>query len=193
MDVPPGAAPVRAMTAEPRALRVLSRIVGWLTDGAIALSAAGLLLSLALIGWAVVMRYGLNRPPVWTDDAVGLLLVMIVMGAAAQVLRRGEHIGVDLLTERLGPRAARWAQAWAMVAALLVSIILVANGWQTAMQSRQFGIVTEGQLEWPVWPLMLLLPAGGLLMALVSVEALWRLALGLPPVVAPQKPLATEE
>jgi TRAP-type C4-dicarboxylate transport system permease small subunit len=40
--------------------------------------------------------------------------------------------------------------------------------------------VTEGQLEWPIWRLMLLLPAGGVLMALVAVEALWRLLLGLP-------------
>jgi TRAP-type C4-dicarboxylate transport system permease small subunit len=169
--------------AEPRALRALSRVVGWLTDTAVALSALGVLLSLALIGWAVVMRYGLNRPPVWTDDAVGLLLVAIVMGAAAQVLRRGEHIGVDLFTERLGPRAARWAHGWAALAALVVAIILVVNGWQTAMQSRQFGIVTEGHIEWPVWRLMLLLPAGGLLMVLVSIESLWRLALGLPAVV----------
>jgi TRAP-type C4-dicarboxylate transport system permease small subunit len=176
-----------APVAEPRALRLLSRVIGALTDGAVALSGAAVLLSLGLIGWAVVMRYGFNRAPVWVDDAVGLLLVAIVMLAAAQVLRRGEHIGVDLLTERLGPRAARWAQAWAGLAALVVSVILVVNGWQTAMQSRQFGVVTEGQLEWPIWPLMLLLPAGGLLMALVALESLWRLALGLPP-LAPKQP-----
>jgi TRAP-type C4-dicarboxylate transport system permease small subunit len=177
---------------EPRALRALSRVTGGLTDAASAASAAGVLLSLALIGWAVVMRYALNRPPVWTDDAVGLLLVMIVMGAAAQVLRRGEHIGVDLLTERLGPRAARWAQAWAMLATLAVAVILVVNGWQTAMQSRQFGVVTEGRIEWPVWRLMLLLPAGGVLLALVSIEALWRLALGLPAAPGHGAPPAAE-
>ena len=127
------------------------------------------------------MRYVFNRAPVWVDDAVGFLLVAIVMLAAAQVLRRGEHIGVDLFTERLRAARARWAQAWAALAAGVVAVILVVNGWETAMQSRQFGIVTEGRIELPVWWLMLLLPAGGLLMALVAVESLWRLALGLPP------------
>jgi len=168
------------LAAQPRALRWLSRLTGALVQGAIALAAAGLLVSLALIGWSVVMRYVFNQAPVWVDDAVGFLLVAIVMLAAAETLRRGEHIGVDLFTDRLAPRAARWAQIGAVFAVLLVSVILVINGWQTAMQSRQFGVVTEGQIEWPVWWLMLLLPLGGALMGLVSVELLWRLLLGLP-------------
>ena len=75
-------------------------------------------------------------------------------------------------------RAGR--RLFAAFAVLVVALILVRNGWETAMQSRQFGIVTEGQLEWPVWWLMLLLPLGGLLMGLVAIESLWRLALGLP-------------
>jgi TRAP-type C4-dicarboxylate transport system permease small subunit len=176
--------PTAPARGEPRLLRALGRVNSALCDGASALSAACVLLSLALIGWAVVMRYVFNRPPVWTDDAVGFLLVAIVMLAAAQVLRRTEHIGVDVLTERLRGRAARWAQAWAALASGVVAVILVVNGWETAMQSRQFGIVTEGRLELPVWWLMLLLPLGGSLMALVVVESLWRLALGLPPLAA---------
>lgn len=135
---------------------------------------------MALIGWSVAMRYVLDRPPVWVDDAVGFLLVAIVMLAAAETARRGEHIGVDLFTERLSPRTARWARLWSALSVLLVSLILVHNGWQTAMQSRTFGIVTEGQIAWPVWWLMLLLPAGGVLLGLASIELLWRLVLDLP-------------
>ncbi|MBE7419999.1 MAG: TRAP transporter small permease [Ideonella sp.] len=171
---------------EPRALRALGRVVSALTAAAAALAAAGVLASLALIGWAVVMRYAFNRAPVWVDDLVGLMLVAVVMLAAAQVLRRGEHIAVDVLTDTLTGRAERWARALSVAAAALVAMMLIVNGWQTAMQSRQLGIVTEGRLEWPVWLLMLLLPAGGVLMALVCIESLWRLALGLPP-AAPQR------
>ncbi|HJS36541.1 MAG TPA: TRAP transporter small permease subunit, partial [Burkholderiales bacterium] len=74
-----------------RALALAARLLGALTRAAVAVSAAGVLVSLALIAWAVVMRYAFNRPPAWVDDAVGFLLVLIVMLAAAQVLRRGEH------------------------------------------------------------------------------------------------------
>ncbi len=170
------------------ALALAARVLGALTQAAIAVSAAGVLVSLALIAWAVVMRYVFNRAPVWVDDAVGFMLVGIVMLAAAQVLRRGEHIGVDLLTTRLGPRAKRWAEAWSALAVLAVSLILVVNGWRTAMFAKSLGIVAEGQIEVPVYWLQLLLPLGGGLMALVALEALARLAAGLPSLAARREP-----
>lgn len=157
-----------------------------LSHAFIAVSAAGVLASLALVAWAVVMRYAFNQPPAWVDDTVGFLLVAIVMLAAAQTLRRGEHIGVDLLTSRLGPRARRWADAWGALAALAASLVLVVNGWSTAMFSRQLGIVAEGNVEIPVHWVQLLLPLGGLMMALVALEALARLAAGAPALAAPR-------
>jgi TRAP-type C4-dicarboxylate transport system permease small subunit len=167
------------------ALAVLESALGRLVGAAMALAAAGVLASLALIAWAVVMRYLLNRPPVWTDDVVSFLLVGIVMLGAAQSLRRGEHIGVDILVGRLGPRGAQWAQAWSSIAVAAVSLILIVNGWQTAMFSRKLGVLTEGRVEIPVFWLQLLLPLGGLLMLLVALEALARLAAGAPPLARP--------
>jgi TRAP-type C4-dicarboxylate transport system permease small subunit len=163
-----------------RALALAARLLGALTGAAVALSAAGVLASLALIAWAVVMRYAFNRPPAWVDDAVGFLLVGVVMLAAAQVLRRGEHIGVDLLTSRLSPRARAWADAWSALAVLAAALVLVVNGWSTAMFSRQLGIVAEGNVEIPVYWVQLFLPLGGLMMAIVALESLARLAAGAP-------------
>lgn len=170
------------VAAEPRALRLFSRAVALFVDGAIALSAFTVLVSLVLIGYSVAMRYGLNRPQVWVDDAVGFLLVATVMLAVAQVQRRGEHIGVDVFTERLGARAARWAHFWSALATGVVAVVLVLYGTSTAMQSREFGVIAEGHLELPIWWLMMFLPLGGVLLCLVSIESIWRLALGLPSV-----------
>ena len=147
---------------------------------AIAISAAGVLASLALITWAVVMRYVFNRPPVWVDEVVAFMLVGIVMLGAAQSLRRGEHIGVDILVARLGVRGRFWAQLWSSISVLIVSVILIVNGWQTALFSRTLGVLTEGNLEIPVFWLQLLLPLGGVMMLLVSLETIARLAAGLP-------------
>lgn len=168
-----------------RALAVAERALGWMNAAAMAVSAACVLASLALISWAVVMRYILNKPPVWTDDLVGFMLVGIVMLAAAQSLRRGEHIGVDVLVGRLGPRGARWAQAWSSLTVAAVSLILIVNGWNTAMFARKIGVLTEGHVEIPVFWLQLFLPLGGLMMLLVSLESLARLAAGLPTLAAP--------
>jgi TRAP-type C4-dicarboxylate transport system permease small subunit len=164
------------------ALRALSRVVRALAGAAMGLAAAGLLLSLALIGWAVVMRYVFNAAPVWVDEVVAFLLVAIVMLAAAQTFRRNEHIGVDLLVERLSARGRRWAAAWGALATLGITGVLIFNGWGTAMLARTLGLLTEGHLEWPTWWLMLLMPVGGLLLLLAAVEALWRALAGLPPI-----------
>lgn len=180
--------PARAPGArEPAALRALAAAVRAVNALAIGLSGAGILAALALIGWSVVMRYAFNRPPLWVDEVVGFLLVAIVMLAAADVLRRGEHIGVDVLTGQLRGRRQRWAQAWSSLATLAAALILVVNGWQSAMFSRSLGIVTEGQLELPVFWLMLLLPLGGLLLMLTAAEALLRLAVGAPSLAEPHR------
>ena len=176
-----------------RALAFVERALGAVNRAATAVSAAGVLASLALIAWAVVMRYVFNRPPVWTDDVVGFTLVGIVMLAAAQSLRRGEHIGVDILVGRLGPRGAAWAQAWSSISVAAVSLILIVNGWQTAMFARQLGVLTEGRVEIPVFWLQLFLPLGGLMMLLVSLETLARLAAGLPPLAPPPQPAGKPE
>ena len=168
----------RPARAEGTALRILSQAVAFLSSAAMALSAAGLLLSLGLIGWAVVMRYVFNDAPVWVDEVVGFLLVAIVLLAAAQTFRRGEHIGVDLLVERLPATGKRWALGWAAVVTAVMALVLVINGWQTSMLARMLGLVTEGHLEWPTWWLMLLMPVGGALLLLASIESLWRAITG---------------
>jgi len=153
-----------------------------------ALAALALLASLALIGWAVVQRYAFNAAPVWVDEVVGFALVAIVMLSAAQALRDGEHIGVDLLVERLSPQRRRWVHLWSALGAAAFSVVLIVNGWGTAMLAKTLGLVTEGSLEWPTWWLMLLMPVGGAALLLASIEAFWRAALGVPPVHAARGP-----
>jgi TRAP-type C4-dicarboxylate transport system permease small subunit len=55
------------------------------------------------------------------------------------------------------------------------------------MFSRTLGIVAEGNVEIPVYWVQLLLPLGGLMMALVALEALARIAAGAPPLAAPRR------
>ncbi len=169
-----------APVSESPALRALGQVVRVLAGAGMAVAAASLLLSLCLIGWAVVMRYGFNAAPVWVDEVVGFLLVAIVMLAAARTLRQGEHIGVDLMVDQLTPRARGWAQAWAALAVGLVASVLIVNGWGTASLARMLGLVTDGNLEWPTWMLMLLMPVGGCLLLLAAIEVCWRALAGLP-------------
>ena len=91
---------------------------------------------------------------------------------------------MDLLVGHLPARRQRWAHAWAAVATIAISIVLIVNGWQTAMLARTLGLLTEGSLEWPTWILMLLMPVGGALLLLAAIEALWRALAGATPLGA---------
>lgn len=161
-------------------VHAVERVVGAVTGTARALSALGVLVSLVLIVYAVVLRYFFNHAPLWVDDTVGYMLVGIVMLATAATLREGEHISVDMLTGQLRGRAKRWADAWSMASVALISLMLIVNGWETAMSSKLLGIMTTGHFEYPIYTLQLLLPLGGLTMLLVALEALLRLAVGAP-------------
>src|SRR5438046_9794462 len=88
-------------------MKLFDRLVAWLATLGLALAAIALLTSLALIVYSVAMRYFVNQPQAWIDEAVGYLLVASVMLAAAAALRDGEHICVDLITEQLSAQRHR--------------------------------------------------------------------------------------
>jgi TRAP-type C4-dicarboxylate transport system permease small subunit len=118
----------------------LGRAIGWITSAAMALSALGILASLGMVAYAVVMRYVFNSAPTWVDDSVGFILVGIVMLGAATTLRQGGHINVDMLTDRLGAAGQPRPEIWAAFEVVLVSRILVVKRGATAISSRALGI-----------------------------------------------------
>jgi TRAP-type C4-dicarboxylate transport system permease small subunit len=166
--------------SSPRWLATFERIVGAITWVATALSAAGVLAALAFVAYGVVMRYVFNAAPTWVDDTVGYMLVGIVMLAAATTLRQGAHINVDILTGDLKGKRRRAADAWSMLAVLVFAVVLIVNGVQTALFAKSLGLNTTGNVEVPVFWLQLLMPIGGVLLLLASIEGLLRIALGLP-------------
>ena len=131
---------------------------------------------------------------------VGLLLLLFtglpifaglaIFGGVLQYATQGElgsvtevifgEVNRYLLVDQLSPQARRWTQAWAALAASVVAAVLIINGWETAALARMLGLLTEGNLEWPTWMLMLLMPIGGALLLLAAVEVFWRAVVGLP-------------
>ena len=61
----------------------------------------------ALFIYGVGMRYLLNRPVSWTDEAVTVLMVWSVLWTGALVLRWSEHISFDIVFVNLAPKRQR--------------------------------------------------------------------------------------
>ena len=161
--------------AEPRAWG--DHIIRTLARAALGLSAAALLGSLATIVYSVVMRYVFNAPVAWSDELVGYLLVASVMLAAADALLEGEHISVDIVTERLGPRGKRVALVSGLVAVAVAALLLVVEGIGMVRFSLMVGQRSNGELALPLWMPQALVPIGATLLFVVAIAALigaWR-------------------
>lgn len=146
----------------------LSRSVRRLAALGIALAAMSLVGSMLLIVYAVVLRYFFNQPPAWVDELVAYLLVAGVMLAAADALLQGEHIGVDVLIERLGARGRKVALLAGLVAAAATGILLVSEGIDMVGFSRMVDLRSNGYLATPMWIPQLLVPLGAAMMVLAA-------------------------
>jgi TRAP-type C4-dicarboxylate transport system permease small subunit len=155
-------------------LRTFERAVTYLANTAFAVATLLVLIDLLLLGASVTARYLLNSPLLWSDTIVALSLTGITMLAAPKVLLDRGHIEVDIVTAMAKGRLSLLIQLWSSVAVLAVALLLIFNGWSTAMFSKMIGLLTDGYLELPLWPLQLLLPLGGALLVPVVILQVWK-------------------
>ncbi len=162
-----------APSAPPAPSGRLDRWIGAVAWVAAAAGAGVVLLMMSVVGYSVVNRYLLGTPITWTDELSGYLVVALVMLGAAESLRRGDHISVDLITSRLGPRGRRMAEIWGNVTVLVVAAVLLISAVETIEYSVNFGIISEGYLEVPMWiPQSFLILGAGLLALVAAVNLL---------------------
>ena len=158
-------------------MSAIDRLARGLAGVGLWLAAAALLASLVTIAYSVARRYMFGSPVAWTDELVGYLLVASVMFAAADALFGGEHISVDIITERLAPRGKRVALLFGLVAVALSALLLLVEGIGMVQFSHQVGLRSNGYLALPLWIPQAFVPIGALLLlfaAIVAFVATWR-------------------
>ncbi len=133
----------------------------------VTLAGAGVAALLVLIVFAVgadcvFMRYVLGTAVTFSDELNGFIVVAMVALGAGEVLLRGEHFGVDLLTERAGPRTQWLVDIWGMIGVILVAAAVLYSAVLMVRFSYDFGIYSEGYLGVQMW-----IPQGFLLLGMV--------------------------
>ncbi|MEQ8346398.1 MAG: TRAP transporter small permease [Sneathiellaceae bacterium] len=150
----------------------LSRAIAWPVRAGGALATLLILFLLGLTAWAVAQRYLLGSPLLWSDELTGHLLVALVMAGAAEAYRRGDHIAIDLLTGRLGPRGALAVGLWSDLAVLATALVLGSSAWDAVSFARSFGSYPPGEIQVPTWILQAPLIVGAALLALTALSRL---------------------
>tara|TARA_Y100001933_G_scaffold236868_1_gene259194 strand:+ start:242 stop:775 length:534 start_codon:yes stop_codon:yes gene_type:complete len=140
----------------------VERVVRRVTLFGAAIAALLVLTVFGVVSYSVFMRYILGTPITFSDELNGFIVVAMVALGAGEVLLRGEHFGVDLLTERLGPRAQWLVDVWGMISVILVGVAILYSAVLMVQFSYNFEVYSEGYLGVQMW-----IPQGFLLLGMV--------------------------
>ncbi len=160
----------------------LDAAIGALSRALALVASVLLLLMLAIICADVLTRNvalpGLPRGLAWSNEVSELLLYLITLLAAPWLLRRGQHIRVDIVLRAIPPAKA-WACEWlADFLGLLCCLWMVWYGSRVAWKSYAEGAMSIKTLVTPEWWSLAPLPLAFALLALEMLLRMRRLALG---------------
>ena len=169
----------------------LDHALGWVSRVAAVLGAVVLVIISLMVSVSVMARnlFGIGLFDAVTPGRMAVTLAVFL--GIAWALRRGDHVSVDLVVERLPYRWRHIVGAVAMSIALMAMCLLI---WQTAayaLSALQMDEKIVGDIEWPAFPFQAVIPAGLTLFALELLRQIvrsTRFAIeGRPPPDAPQQ------
>jgi len=142
--------------------------------------AAGLmLLAMVAVVTADIVLRNLGRTGFsWADEASEYALYLITVCTAPWLLRRGQHVRIDIVLTLVPPRVAWGMEAIADVIGFAVCLILAGYGAGMTFDSWRLGAITIKNLVFPEFWLLAPLPFCFILLAAEFVLRLHRLITG---------------
>ncbi len=119
----------------------------------------------------IAFRYVLNAPLVWTEEAARYLYIWACYLGAAVALRRGNHIAITLVLERLPRRLGGAVALGSQALALLFLGALIVLGVQLMARTHTIEAITL-PIPWSV--IYAAAPVGAALMLLQTLETMGR-------------------
>jgi TRAP-type transport system small permease protein len=149
----------------------LSAMFGRLLD-ALAMAAALILLAMVAIVTAdIVLRNSTGGGFAWANEVSEYALYLITLLAAPWLLRRGQHVRLDIILTLVPARVAWLMEAAGDALGFCVSVVLVRYGLAMTADSARLGAITIKNLVFPEWWLLAPLPAT---FALLAIEFVFR-------------------
>lgn len=121
----------------------------------------------------VIFRYGLREGLLGVDQISGTMLLYITFLGAAWVLRREEHVTIDLLVSALRPRTRRRLFVFSSILGAFICLCLALFGTLEVITSLQKGIRIPAEIEMPRAVNLVVIPLGCLCLGLQFVRRAW--------------------
>jgi len=139
---------------------------------ALATVAALILFAMVVIVTAdIVLRNATGGGLAWANEVSEYSLYLMTLLTAPWLLRRGQHVRLDIILTLVPARVAWLMEAIGDVLGFTVSVVLVRYGIAMTYDSWRLGAITIKNLVFPEWWLLAPLPAA---FALLAVEFVFR-------------------
>jgi TRAP-type transport system small permease protein len=153
----------------------LSALFGRLFDAMAALAALILFTMVAIVTGDIVLRNVVRGGFLWANEVSEYALYLMTLLTAPWLLRRGQHIRLDLVLVMVPGRVAWLMEAASDILGFVVCVVLVRYGLAMTTDSWRIGAITIKNLVSPEWWLLAPLPVAFALLALEFVFRFRRL------------------
>lgn len=144
----------------------LSDLYGKLLNALAVIAALLLLAMVIIITGDILLRNLFVKGFVWANEVSEYALYLITLLTAPWLLRRGQHVRLDLILSAL-PKSGAWIlEAIGDVAGFIVCLIMIRYGTLMTIDAMRTSSITIKNLVFPEWWLLAPLPITFLLLAI---------------------------
>lgn len=153
----------------------LSAAFGRLLDLLAVIAALLLLAMVIIVTGDILLRNLAHSGFVWANEVSEYALYLMTLMTAPWLLRRGQHVRLDLLLTALPRRTAWLVEAAGDVMGFAVCLLMLRFGTLMTVEAWRIGSITIKNLVFPEWWLLAPLPLAFLLLAVEFVFRFHRL------------------
>ncbi len=122
--------------------------------------------------WQVTSRYILSSPSSFTDELAGFLLIWVGLLGAAYVAGKNEHLAIDLLIQKSGPKRKKRLEVSISLFIVLFGLFVMVIGGGWLVYTRFLLNVRSAAMELPLGMVYIVVPVSGLLIVYYNTDNL---------------------
>lgn len=138
------------------------------------LAAAMLVLMSLSISLDVVLRYTINYPIKWVFEATEYALLFITFLAATWVLRKDDHVKLDLVLNAMGERLRTGINAFTSLLMALVCLVLTWSSTKYTIYLFQHDVTIIKYYTIPQFVIYFIIPVGFFLLFIQSLKRAYK-------------------
>lgn len=128
-----------------------------------------LVFTMTLLLIQTILRFGFNIALPWAEELCRYMCIWMSFLGGGIGIRKGIHVGFDLVKNRLPKKAKKWAIILANIITLFIALQLILGGWKLSIQALNQTSSSLGiSMAWVYSSLIV----GGVLIVLYSIEGI---------------------